>query len=122
MNRKNILIVDDDNSTRLLLDVLLRTSYKTNTQKTAIDALLWLSYGNIPDLILLDMCMPHFDGTSFLKNIRTSGFYKHIPVLMLSANEAQNEIDEALEWGVDGFVRKPFKPIELQQKIQHLLA
>lgn len=122
MEKKNILIIDDDNSTRLLLDVLLRTDYETRIQKTAIDALLWLSYGNIPDLILLDMCMPQLDGTSFLKNIRTSGFYRNIPVLMLSANEAQSEIDEALEWGVNGFVRKPFKPIELQQKIRSILA
>lgn len=122
MEKKNILIIDDDNSTLLLLDVLLRTHYETKIQKTAIDALLWLSYGNIPDLILLDMCMPQLDGTSFLKNIRTSGFYRNIPVLMLSANEAQNEIDEALEWGVNGFVRKPFKPTELQQKIQSILA
>ena len=122
MEKKNILIIDDDNSTRLLLDVLLRTHYETKIQKTAIDALLWLSYGNIPDLILLDMCMPQLDGTSFLKNIRTSGFYRNIPVLMLSANEAQSEIDEALEWGVNGFVRKPFKTTELQQKIQSILA
>lgn len=121
MNKK-ILIIDDDASSRQLLDVLLRQQYETYTHTLAIDALLWLSYGNIPDLILLDMSMPQLSGNHFLRSIRTSGFYRHIPVILLSGSEAQNEIDEALQLGIHGFVRKPFKPIELRSQISSVLS
>ena len=84
MTRKTILIIDDDNSTRLLLGFLLKQHYIVATKKDGIEAMLWLNEGNMPDLILLDMSMPRLSGYNFLQNLRKSGFFKDIPFLLFT--------------------------------------
>ena len=76
MRRKNhhILIIDDDPNIRMLLEFVLRKHYQIATRADALSALSWMSMGNIPDLIIVDMEMPRLNGYQFLRNIRGSGF------------------------------------------------
>ena len=81
----------------------------------------WLSAGNIPDLIMLDMQMPRLNGLEFLKQIRTSGMFRDIPVILVSANENEYEITQSFGLGIVDFIRKPFNPIKLKEKVDNIL-
>ena len=90
-NKRTILIIDDHDCIRLLLGSILSKNYEVVTKKNGLEAMAWLSSGNIPDLILLDLVMPSLNGFDFLKNLRTSGFFRNIPVLVLSGNDDEAE-------------------------------
>ena len=71
----------------------------------------------MPDLILLDLEMPRIGGNEFLRNIKNSGFFNDIPVIILSGNEEDEDVALCYEMGATEFVPKPFNPIILNQKI-----
>ena len=121
-NNKKILIIDDHDSIRIILGSVLKKTYNVITKKDGIEALAWFRKGNIPDLILLDMLMPRLNGIAFLRNIRSSGFFKDIPVLVVSGKENTKYIDQCNALGVDGYLTKPFNPQDLQEKIGNILT
>lgn len=120
--RPTILIIDDHDCIRLLLGSILSKNYEVVTKKDGLEGMAWLSNGNIPDLILLDLVMPSLNGYEFLQNIRTSGFFKNIPVLILSGTEDQVEKDRCFQLGIRDFFNKPFNPIQLKAKIQAIFS
>ncbi len=65
--KKQILAVDDDSSIRELLEFLLRNNYNVITKKDGMEAMMWLSEGNIPDLIITDIDMPRLNGYEFFR-------------------------------------------------------
>ena len=115
--RRTILIIDDHDCIRLLLGSILSKNYEVVAKKDGLEAMAWLSSGNIPDLILLDLVMPSLNGYEFLKNLRTSGFFKSIPVLILSVNNYSSEMQRCYQLGIKDFFHKPFNPIQLREKI-----
>jgi two-component system chemotaxis response regulator CheY len=119
--RKTILIIEDHESIRLLLGTMLSKTYEVVTMKDGLEAMAYLVKGNLPDLILLDMTMPRLSGNDFLKNIRQSGFFRDIPVIVVSGNDGEDEVKNCLRWGVDGYLTKPFNPISLKKRIETVL-
>ncbi|MCC6726310.1 MAG: response regulator [Saprospiraceae bacterium] len=119
--KKRILIIEDHESIRLLLGTMLSKTYEVVTKKDGFEGMAWLVKGNLPDLILLDMSMPRLSGNDFLRNIRQSGFYRDIPVIVVSGNDGEEDMRNCLMWGVDDYLTKPFNPISLKQKIQLVL-
>ena len=77
--------------------------------------------GNLPDIILLDMSMPRLSGNEFLRNIRQSGFFRDIPVIVVSGNDGEEDVKNCLRWGVDDYLTKPFNPISLKKRIETVL-
>jgi len=122
VDSKCILIVEDNDSIRLLLGSMLRKKYEVITKKDGLEAMAWLVAGHLPDLILLDMSMPRLNGTEFLKSIRQSGFFKDIPVIVLSGNDGEQEIKDCLKWGVSHYLTKPFNPISLKELIHVIFS
>ncbi len=122
VHNKTVLVIEDHDSIRLLLGSMLSKYYNVATMKDGLEGMAWLVRGNVPDLILLDMSMPRLSGDEFLKNIRQSGFFSNIPVIVVSANDGEEDIRECLKWGVSEYLTKPFNPIELKKKINHVLA
>ena len=120
--KRNILVIEDHKSVRLLLDQFLSKHYSVTCKKDGFEGLAWLSYGNLPDLIILDMSMPRLSGLDFLNNIRTSGLFRDIPVLVVSAEEDSRIINKCKELGIEGFIEKPFNPIDLNTKIKNVLT
>lgn len=121
VQKKSVLIIEDHDSIRLLLGSMLRKYYQVKTLKDGLEGMAWLVKGNLPDLILLDMSMPRLSGNEFLKNIRQSGFFRDIPVIVVSGNDGDEDIKNCLQWGVHDYLTKPFNPIELKEKIDRLL-
>lgn len=120
--KKKILVIEDHDSIRLLLERFLSKKFDVTCQKDGFDGLAWLSYGNIPDLIVLDMSMPRLSGLDFLNNIRTSGLFREIPVLIVSGEEDSKLIKKCSDLGIEGYIQKPFNPINLNDKIDMVFS
>jgi DNA-binding response OmpR family regulator len=121
-DKKRILIVDDEPSILKLLNFILSKQYAVHAMESGYKAHLWLEEGNFPDIIILDLHMPHFDGTSFLKSIKISGYYREIPVIILSAAEDLEKIVANLPFEVEAYFPKPFNPESLKMEIAKVLA
>jgi two-component system chemotaxis response regulator CheY len=121
-NRKKILVVDSELNILKLLSFILAADYDLTIKKSGIEALSWLAEGNDPDLIISSLRMPYFDGSSFIKNLKISGFYRNTPVILLSGAENLESIVKSLSFKVDSYLEKPFNPIVLKSRIEHLTA
>jgi len=119
--KETILIVDDHDSVRLILGNILVKQYNVVTKSDGIEAFGWLHKGNEPDLIVLDMVMPRLHGMTFLSNIKSSGLFSHIPVVVLTGNENKEFETQVRAMGASGFIRKPFKPDNLRKTIANTL-
>jgi two-component system chemotaxis response regulator CheY len=119
--KKTLLIVDDDLSILKLLNFILSKDYDIVVKNNGIDAFGWLEDGNMPELIISDLQMPYFDGQSFVKNVKISGFYRDLPVILLSAADDLDEQVKKMPFKVEAYIHKPFKPSELKTAINELL-
>ena len=120
--KDTILIMDDEMSIRMLLENFLSKTYNVLTAKDGLEGLEYLEQGTLPDLIVADIQMPNLDGYEFIQNVRASGFFKNIPVIMLSGIESSTERVKCLKLGADDYLVKPFNPEELAIRIENLLA
>ena len=85
---KKILLVDDKVTIGRVLKIYLGTEYDLEYFEDPLKALEWLNEGNLPDLIISDIRMPHMRGNEFLYYLKGNELLKHIPVVMLSSEEA----------------------------------
>lgn len=91
-------------------------------KEDAQEALDWMkSEKELPSLIVVDLNMPGMSGEEFLKHIRTSGFYFHLPVVILSGEDDSETRIRCLEAGADDFMIKPFNPRELAARCRNLI-
>jgi len=119
--KKVLLIVDDDLSILKLLNFILSKDYDIVVKTNGFDALDWLENGNMPELIISDLAMPTFDGQAFVKNVKISGFYGDIPVVLLSAAHDLDEQVSTMPFKVDAYLHKPFNPTSLKTEISKIL-
>lgn len=120
--KKKILVIDDEKTIRILLENYLKKEYDVTAKSDGEEGLNWLQEGNFPDLIVSDIQMPNLDGYEFIKNVRASGYFKEIPMIMLSGIESSAEKVKALKLGANDYMVKPFNPEELAVRIELHLA
>lgn len=118
--KRKILAIDDDNSIRALLQILLQRRYDVVSREDGYEALLWLEHGNIPDLIIADIQMPKMNGINFLRMIKKSGYYREIPVIVLSGSDDVSLKAQCEAAGAQRFYQKPFNPNTLLADIEDL--
>ena len=106
-------IVDDDDemsqAVRLMLQLL---DHKVETFREARAAARALLAGRKPDFLVLDINMPEVSGIDFLEFVRMRPELKGLPVVMLSSETTDTQVDEALRKGANAFV---FKPVTLEE-------
>lgn len=119
--KEQILIVEDHSALRILMDNFLGKTFKVKTASNGYEALAWMNEGNIPEVIILDINMPKLGGIEFLNNIRISGFFQDIPVVIVSGEEEGGIIEKCLKIGINGYMKKPFNPNGLLAKILTVL-
>ncbi|OFY09124.1 MAG: two-component system response regulator [Bacteroidetes bacterium GWE2_42_24] len=115
--KKKILVIDDEQSIRLLLENFLKKEYEVATKANGEEGLLWLET-NVPHLIICDIQMPVLDGYAFIAKVRASGFQKHTPILMLSGEENSESRVKCFRLGAQDFLVKPFNFQELEELIK----
>ena len=121
IKKKKILIVDDEISVLKLLEFILKDEYQPIIKLSAIEALSSLNKGEIPDLIISDMDMPYFSGADFVRSLKTSGYFRDIPVIILSGSDSSENIKARIIYFVNGIMLKPFNPVHLKEAIRTLL-
>lgn len=124
MKNHNVLIVDDDEITLELLQLMLAEviTGKVIPLTSSVKALVFIESDMMSqiDLVICDWQMPDHNGIEVLKAIRRK--YKHVPVLMLTGNATRDLVIEAQKNGVSDFAAKPFKNFDLTEKVKSLLA
>ncbi len=119
MQEKRILIVDDDDEIRDLLEFDVRASgYFVDTARDGMEGLN-KALNNTYDLILLDVMMPKMNGFDVCKNIRQAKLA--IPILMLTAKGTIDDKTEGFDCGADDYLVKPFDIQEVLLRIRVLL-
>ncbi|HJX41442.1 MAG TPA: response regulator [Anaerolineales bacterium] len=116
-------IVDDDeemsHAVKLMLQLL---EFEVSTFPNARSAGQALLAGRRPDLLVLDINMPEVTGIDFLEFVRSRAEFKHLPVVMLSTETADQQVDEALRLGANEFVFKPVTIEELERAVGNVLS
>jgi two-component system, OmpR family, alkaline phosphatase synthesis response regulator PhoP len=121
MNRKHILIVEDEPSILELIEYnLLKAEFKVST---AIDGEQGLELINqtIPDLVLLDLMLPKIDGIEVCRLLKISQTTSSIPVIMVTAKGEEEDVIAGLESGADDYIIKPFSSKEMIARINAVL-
>jgi len=113
-----ILIVDDFSTMRRIIKNLLRDLGFTNTFEAddGNTALPMLKDGDF-EFVVTDWNMPIMQGIDLLKEIRKDAKLKHLPVLMVTAEAKRDQIIEAAQAGVNGYIVKPFTAGTLKEKL-----
>ena len=121
-NRQKILIVDDEPDVVKVVSFRLETlGYEVIVAYDGKDGLLKVKTHK-PDLVILDLMLPHIDGFTVCAHIKSDRRYHHIPVIMLTASADLNNKKLSDEVKVDLFLNKPLEVENLQIEIQRLLA
>lgn len=118
-----ILIVDDFSTMRRIIKNLLRDLGYNNTHEAddGNTALPMLKNGDY-QFVVTDWNMPGMQGIDLLKAIRLDDKLKHLPVLMVTAEAKREQIIEAAQAGVNGYVIKPFTAETLKEKLDKILG
>ena len=118
MNKKKVLVVDDESRFVFLLSANLKTVgyevFKANNGEEAIKVLV----DKKPDIILLDAMMPIMDGFQALEKIRT---FSSVPVIMVTAMGEEHQRIDGLNMGADDYITKPFSADELLARVNAVL-
>lgn len=116
-----ILIVDDFSTMRRIIKNLLRDLGFNNTQEAddGTTALPILEGGGI-DFLITDWNMPGMQGIDLLKAVRADDKLSSLPVLMVTAETKREQIIEAAQAGVNGYIVKPFTAATLKEKIEKI--
>ena len=116
-----VLVIDDEEDYRLIVqDVLKAAGMEVKAAKDGTEGLAVLGLFS-PDVVLVDWMMPKMDGERFCRAMRAELGLKDIPVIMLTVKQTADEELEALHFGVDDFVVKPFKAPELLARVRAVL-
>ncbi|MBE6537907.1 MAG: response regulator transcription factor [Ruminococcaceae bacterium] len=115
----DILVVEDDRSTRLLMETVLRQGgYNPIPASNGLEALEIMDHKHI-DLVLLDVMMPGMDGYEFAKTLREGG--SSLPILMVTAKESPADKKLGFLSGTDDYMVKPVDEEEMLLRIAALL-
>jgi two-component system chemotaxis response regulator CheY len=119
----NFLVVDDFSTMRRIIKNLLHDLGYANVIEAddGNTALPLLKEGNV-DFLITDWNMPGMPGLELLKQVRADARLAKMPVLMLTAEAKREQIVEAVQAGVSGYVIKPFTAATLKEKIDKILA
>ncbi|KPK51505.1 MAG: hypothetical protein AMJ63_12225 [Myxococcales bacterium SG8_38_1] len=117
-SKKTILVLDDDPSLRHMLQVLLEQDGHTVIAAGDVQSALAQCKVQLPDLMVVDLMLPIEDGEMFLREFRRRWRHEDVPVILLSASSARNEIARRL--GVEATLAKPFFAEDLRELVARL--
>lgn len=118
MTKKLVLAIEDNQDMRELIRLALRRSnnYEVKTVASAKEAFEFLSFQDIPAIILLDMNLSDMDGAEFMQKLKTVPKYQQIKVILVSGVDKITLVSK--EIGADGFIKKPFEVSQFSTEIE----
>jgi len=119
--KKKILVIDDEpDVTELVAYHLKAKGFQTESINDAT-ASISSARNYQPDLIILDIMMPHLSGIQICRILRTDNKLAKVPIIFLTAKAEQHDRIEGLESGADDYMGKPFSPKELVLRVESVL-
>ena len=117
-NKRTILVIEDDKSISSFICTALQSSgYTVLTAADGVQARqMFVSHG--PELILLDLGLPDIDGVEIIKWVRE---WSSVPIIVVSAHGRETDKVEALDFGADDYITKPFSPKELVLRVNNII-
>jgi len=120
-NRRTVLVVDDNQDMRQFLAGILNREYNVETAVDGDEAERIVRTKPL-DLVITDLMMPHVDGLELIQFIKQNPDINYIPVILLTAKTAIESRLQALQYGADDYVTKPFEPEYLRARVHNLIA
>lgn len=117
---KTILVVEDNEIVSSLLRVILEDNYKIDIRADGKEALNYLTEGNRPHLILLDVLMPNMNGNTFFKRISSNPAFGKIPIIFITTIDSKRLMKDFNDMVV-GYIVKPFEKDEIITKVREAL-
>ena len=119
---KIILIIDDEEDVKDIAQMGLEmvTDWQVITASTGKEG-LDLAKNSQPEVILLDLMMPEWDGKETLKQLKANQSTAAIPVILMTAKTQSAIATELTELDLAGVITKPFRPLELPEQISQIL-
>ncbi len=120
---KHILIVDDSKTVRnLVAFIMKKEGFKVTVAEDGLDGLEKLYSAEAVDLIVSDVNMPRMDGLTFIKTVREQEAYRDIPIVVLSTEGQDRDIQTGLTVGANLYMVKPAQPEKLVRNVKMLLG
>ena len=119
MNKK-VLIIDDDESMTKLLDVVLKSEFTLSISHSVEEGISTFNTKGA-DAIVLDLNMPGKNGLEMIMEVRKDPKFQWLPIIVLSGKEKSEDRIKSLEAGADDYIIKPFNPVELKLRLSRAL-
>jgi two-component system phosphate regulon response regulator PhoB len=121
MTKERILVVDDEEDLLELVNYNLTKDGFVVTCAATGEQALKEAQTSLPDLIVLDLLLPHVDGLEVCRLLKNDASTRHIPIIMLTAKSEESDVVTGLEFGADDYIAKPFSPRVLIARIKAVL-
>jgi DNA-binding response OmpR family regulator len=117
-----LFLAEDEEGTAILLKFLLaRVGYTVVHAADGQQAQTMIDQMSPPALVLLDIMLPYLNGLQLLAHIRQKAEWQHVPIIMLTADSNERDIQQALAAGANDYMVKPFNPRELTARLQRFI-
>jgi len=122
MTKINVVVIDDDELTRLLLQRILEREFKYSiiSFRNGLEGLRYLEE-NDADLVVLDLMLPGKNGFDILKALRREERHRDTKIILVSAKSNSLDIERGFELSADEYVTKPFQQQELVVRVKKLM-
>lgn len=124
MNALSVLIVDDSSVMRKIVDRSLRQAglqiKEVFEAGNGVEALARMQQTRV-DLILTDINMPVMDGLELVRQLQAVKNAQNVPIVMITTEAGEAHVVQALSHGASGYIRKPFSPDQIKERIIPLL-
>ncbi len=122
MKKEKILIADDSEMNRSILDDMLSDNYDIIEAEDGVQAVAALrQYASELSLLLLDIVMPNMDGFGVLEAMNQNGWIESVPVIIISAENTSAHVERAYELGATDFIARPFDALIVRRRVVNTL-
>lgn len=124
LKQKKVMIVEDELHIRRLVKLILeKGGFAVHQAASGEECLQTIcKSGFIPDVLLLDLMMPGVDGLQVLRSLRGDPRTRTLPIILLTALAHENVVLQGIKLGANDYIRKPFDPVELVQRLSRHAA
>ena len=120
---KHILIVDDSKTVRnLVAFIMKKEGFRVTMAEDGLDGLEKLYSAGDVDLIVSDINMPRMDGFTFIRTVREQEAYRDLPIVVLSTEGQEKDIQTGMRLGANLYMVKPAQPEKMVRNIKMLLG
>jgi twitching motility two-component system response regulator PilH len=117
-----VLVVEDSVAQlEMITDLLKKSGLDVTVAHDGLEALEQIKQGHPPDLIVLDIVMPHMNGYEVCRRIKSDPVTQGVPVVLCSSKGEEFDRYWGMKQGADAYIAKPFQPTELVGTVKQLL-